>query len=155
MRRQCFSAMLNDLTLLSLLMYKSRAYKERFDVLDLDPYGSASPFLDGAVQSVQDGGEQYVCTCGMVTAYAGLLCVTCTDAAVLCGNHSDACYGKYGSIPVKAKFCHDMVGTINLSMTDCRAKGIRVLLFSIATHAARYGRYIKPVRSTKPWFSCS
>ena len=27
-----------------------------FDVVDLDPYGSASPFLDGAVQSVKNGG---------------------------------------------------------------------------------------------------
>ena len=36
----------------------------QFDIVDLDPYGSASPFLDGAVQSVTDGG---------------LLAITCTD----------------------------------------------------------------------------
>ena len=27
------------------------------DVVDLDPYGSASEFLDPAVQAVDDGGE--------------------------------------------------------------------------------------------------
>lgn len=43
---------------------------ERFDVVDLDPYGSPTTFLDAAVQSVKDGG---------------LLLVTCTDMAVLCG----------------------------------------------------------------------
>lgn len=43
-----------------LLMYKNRQYKERFDVVDLDPYGTAAPFFDAAVQSVADGGEAYV-----------------------------------------------------------------------------------------------
>jgi hypothetical protein len=33
-----------------------------YDVVDLDPYGGANPFLDAAVQSVGDGG---------------MLCVTC------------------------------------------------------------------------------
>ena len=40
---------------------------------------------------------------------AGLLCVTCTDMAVLSGNHSEACWAKYGSMPLKGKFCHEMV----------------------------------------------
>lgn len=30
--------------------------KGRFDVIDLDPYGSAIPFIDAAVQSIKDGG---------------------------------------------------------------------------------------------------
>lgn len=67
---------------------------KRFTVIDLDPYGSAAPFLDSAVQALDEGG---------------LLMVTCTDMGVLCGNHSDACYGKYGSMSLKAKFCHEMV----------------------------------------------
>lgn len=29
---------------------------KRFDVIDLDPYGSPVAFLDAAVQSVKDGG---------------------------------------------------------------------------------------------------
>ena len=37
-----------------------------YDVIDLDPYGSAAPFLDAAVQAIADGG---------------LLSVTCTDMA--------------------------------------------------------------------------
>ncbi len=39
------------------------AGKEQFDVIDLDPYGSAAPFMDAAVQAVANGG---------------MLCVTCT-----------------------------------------------------------------------------
>ena len=46
-----------------MLMYQHRDVASRFDVIDLDPYGTASPFLDSAVQAVADGG---------------LMCVTCT-----------------------------------------------------------------------------
>lgn len=54
--------------------YMHRKEKDQFDVIDLDPYGSASIFLDGAVQSVANGG---------------LLCVTCTDMAVLSGKNPE------------------------------------------------------------------
>ena len=48
--------------------------KNPFDVVDLDPYGSAVPFLDATIQSIN--------------RYGGLLCVTCTDLAVLSGNRN-------------------------------------------------------------------
>ena len=41
----------------SMLMYEHREPYTRFDVIDLDPYGSPSTFLDAAVQSVKDGGN--------------------------------------------------------------------------------------------------
>lgn len=52
----------------------AQSHSTRPDVIDLDPYGSAAPFLDAAVQCVRDGG---------------LLCVTCTDMAVLSGGHPE------------------------------------------------------------------
>ena len=45
-----------------------KQFRKQYDVIDLDPYGSAAPFLDGAVQAVESGG---------------LLCITCTDMAAL------------------------------------------------------------------------
>ena len=33
----------------SLLMYKHKPTKDRFDVIDLDPYGSPTPFLDAGI----------------------------------------------------------------------------------------------------------
>lgn len=56
----------------STLIYSHRAEGDRVDVIDLDPYGTAAPFIDSAIQAVQD---------------AGLLCVTCTDLAVLAGGN--------------------------------------------------------------------
>ena len=53
-------------------MYSDRPERQRVDCVDLDPYGTASPFIDAAVQCVNDGG---------------LLCVTCTDMGVLATNN--------------------------------------------------------------------
>lgn len=100
----------------TLLMYQNR--KNRFDVIDLDPYGCPTPFLDGAVQCVSDDG---------------LLMVTATDMAVLAGNVPETCYLKYGAISLKSKACHEMA--------------LRILLQNIASHAGRYGRYIVPILS--------
>ena len=63
-----------------------------YDAVDLDPYGCPSQLLDGAVQAVADGG---------------LLLVTATDMAVLCGNNAEACWGKYGSYPLHKPYCHE------------------------------------------------
>ena len=40
----------------SALMYNHRAERNRVDVVDLDPYGTAAPFVDASVQCVNDGG---------------------------------------------------------------------------------------------------
>jgi tRNA (guanine26-N2/guanine27-N2)-dimethyltransferase len=64
-----------------------------FDVIDLDPYGSAIPLLDSAIQGINNGG---------------LLCVTFTDMPVLCGNYPETTLYKYGVIPYKTSFCHEV-----------------------------------------------
>lgn len=99
-------------------MHSSKGTGERFDVIDLDPYGSAAPFLDAAVQSVEDGG---------------LLCVTCTDMGVLSGGHPETCYAKYGSMPTKGKYLHEMA--------------LRMLLHALEAQANRYRRHIVPILS--------
>lgn len=75
-------------------MYMNRKYEDRFLIVDIDPYGSPAPFIDAAVQSVADGG---------------MLMVTCTDMAILCGNHSETCYAKYGAMSLRSVACHEMV----------------------------------------------
>lgn len=101
------------------LMYEHRDTPKRFDMVDLDPYGTASPFLDAAVQSVADGG---------------LLCVTCTDLAVLAGhNYPEKCWSLYGGVSVKAEYSHEVA--------------LRLVLHAIATAAGKYGRYIQPMLS--------
>ncbi|KAK9924856.1 hypothetical protein M0R45_033203 [Rubus argutus] len=93
-------------------------HPKEFDVVDLDPYGSPSVFLDSAIQAVADGG---------------MLMCTATDMAVLCGGNGEVCYSKYGSYPLRGKYCHEMA--------------LRILLACIESHANRYKRYIVPVLS--------
>ena len=101
------------------LMYAHRELPKRFDMIDLDPYGTAAPFLDSAVQSVADGG---------------LLCVTCTDLAVLTGhNYPEKCWSLYGGVSVKAEYSHEVA--------------LRLVLHAIAMAAGRYGRYVQPMLS--------
>lgn len=40
---------------------------------------------------------------------AGLLCITCTDMAVLCASYPETCYAKYSSIPMKGDNSHEAV----------------------------------------------
>ena len=98
-----------------MVMYLNRSPAlHQFDVIDLDPYGSCSIFLDGAVQSIRNGG---------------LLCVTSTDLTVLCGNHPEVVFSKYGSNCPKTPFCHELA--------------VRILLYTIMMSASKYGRSIE------------
>nr|XP_045235652.1 tRNA (guanine(26)-N(2))-dimethyltransferase isoform X2 [Macaca fascicularis] len=101
-----------------MLMYQHQRVSERFDVIDLDPYGSPAPFLDAAVQAVSEGG---------------LLCVTCTDMAVLAGNSGETCYSKYGAMALKSRACHEMA--------------LRIVLHSLDLHANCYQRFVVPLLS--------
>lgn len=102
----------------NLVALRSLSEGTAFDIIDLDPYGSAAPFLDAAVQSISDGG---------------LLCVTCTDMAALCASYPDACFFKYGAVAVKGEVCHEFA--------------VRIILNSIARAAAKFKRGIQPLLS--------
>ncbi|KAF6262188.1 N2,N2-dimethylguanosine tRNA methyltransferase-domain-containing protein [Scenedesmus sp. NREL 46B-D3] len=98
-----------------LLMLQS---PEAYDAIDLDPYGTPAHFLDSALQAVAEGG---------------LLAVTATDMAVLCGNSGEVCWTKYGSYPIHRPYCHEAA--------------VRILLSCLESHANRYKRYIVPLLS--------
>ncbi|XP_024316324.1 probable tRNA (guanine(26)-N(2))-dimethyltransferase 1 isoform X7 [Brachypodium distachyon] len=71
--------------------------------VDLDPYGSPAAFLDSAVQCVADGG---------------ILMCSATDMAVLAGGNPEVCFSKYGSYPVRGKYCHEMALRILLACIE-------------------------------------
>jgi tRNA (guanine26-N2/guanine27-N2)-dimethyltransferase len=75
---------------LRMLMYSHSPEHNRVDVVDLDPYGTAAPFIDAGVQCITDGGILFPPTLNLPRAHwdnTGLLCVTCTDLAVLATNN--------------------------------------------------------------------
>jgi len=93
--------------------------KKGYDVIDLDPYGTAAPFIDAAIQAVNDDG---------------MLCVTCTDSAIFASHgYLEKTYSQYGGLPFKGEPCHE--------------GGLRLILHAIASSAARYGMAIEPLLS--------
>lgn len=99
--------------------HPTEGYVHRFDVVDLDPYGTAAPFLDSALQALIDGG---------------LLAVTCTDAGVFASNgYPEKAFALYDGVPMKGPYSHEA--------------GLRLILHSIATSAAKYGIAIEPLLS--------
>lgn len=65
--------------------------------------------------------------------------ITATDMAVFSGSSPEACYVKYGSIPLKAKCCHEMV---MIKVTFFSLKFITVFSFFHLgyPHSASYHR---------------
>ncbi|KYQ89797.1 hypothetical protein DLAC_09767 [Tieghemostelium lacteum] len=103
----------------SMVMMQNKDFPNNYDVVDVDPYGSPAKFLDSAVQVVSEGG---------------LLCITATDAAILCGSYPETCFHKYSTVPLtNSGYCHEM--------------GLRILLKSIETTANKYKRVIVPILS--------
>lgn len=97
---------------------------QRFHVIDLDPYGTAAPFIDSAIQAIDNDG---------------LLLVTCTDAAVLAGSgYPEKCFLLYGG---------NNFGNSHVNSETNHEAGIRLILHMLSTTAAKYLKAIEPVLS--------
>jgi tRNA (guanine26-N2/guanine27-N2)-dimethyltransferase len=91
------------------LLANYAAPRKRFDVIDVDPFGSPVPYLDSAIRALRNNG---------------LLALTATDMAPLCGVHSRACIRKYGGKPLRTEYCHELA--------------VRLLTGCLAATAAKY-----------------
>ena len=114
------------------LLSSYSAPRKRFDCVDIDPFGSPVHFLDSAVRALRDGG---------------LLAVTATDMAPLCGVHPRACIRKYGGKPLRAEYCHELAvrlvaGGLATTAAKCDM-GISVIFAHQAEHYTRVYATIK------------
>lgn len=75
------------------LLNSHSAPRKRFDVVDIDPFGSPVPFLDSALRALRN---------------KGLIALTATDMASLSGVHPKACIRKYGGKPLRTEYCHEL-----------------------------------------------
>ncbi len=88
-------------------LYSRFGKDERFDYVDIDPFGSPVPFLQAALRATKDGG---------VASF------TATDTAVLCGVHPSVALRRYGASTLNNHFHHET--------------GLRILLNAIRREAA-------------------
>jgi tRNA (guanine26-N2/guanine27-N2)-dimethyltransferase len=93
-------------------------FEKRATILDIDPFGTPAPYLDCILRSVENGG---------------LVSVTATDTAVLCGVYPKVCYRKYYGNPLRTHYSGEI--------------GIRLLISSIALIASRLDLSIIPLFS--------
>lgn len=90
----------------------------RFDAIDIDPFGSPVHYMDSALRALRN---------------QGLLALTATDMAPLCGVHPKACIRKYGGKPLRTEYCHELAA--------------RLLLGCLAVMAAKHEIGVEPVFS--------
>ncbi len=99
-----------------LFLGKHSAPKARFDIIDLDPFGSPAQYIDSALRSIKD---------------QGLISVTATDTAVLCGVHPKVSLRKYGGKSIRCEYSHELA--------------IRLILGSIARSSMKIDAGITPL----------
>jgi tRNA (guanine26-N2/guanine27-N2)-dimethyltransferase len=94
----------------------------RFDIVDLDPFGTPAPYIDCALRAV---------------CAEGLLSITATDTPVLCGIYPDVCMRRYHGRSINTEYGNEV--------------GLRLLLGLISMVASRLELGIKPlfVHSTR------
>jgi tRNA (guanine26-N2/guanine27-N2)-dimethyltransferase len=88
----------------------------RFDYVDVDPYGSPAPYLDGAVRACKRDG---------------MLALTATDMAPLCGVNPRACLRKYRGRPLRTEYC--------------RESALRLVAGALVTAAAIHEVSVRPM----------
>jgi len=110
----------------NLLLSRYAAPRKRFNFIDVDPFGSPAPYLDSAVRALRDGG---------------LLALTATDMAPLCGVHPKACVRKYGGKPLRTEYCHELAVRLLaecLTMTAAKHEiGVEVVFSHSTDHYIR------------------
>lgn len=89
---------------------------ERFDYVDVDPFGTPIRHIQAALAATSNGG---------------VLSLTATDTAVLCGVQERTCRRRYGGSPLNNHFHHET--------------GIRVLLGAVARLGAMLDIGAEPV----------
>lgn len=101
--------------------------KQRFDYIDIDPFGSPIDFIDSAVRSIKNNG---------------IIGLTATDTASLCGVYPKVCQRRYGAKPFHSAIMKEV--------------GLRILLGVLCREAGKYDKGIEPIMSysTDHYFRC-
>jgi tRNA (guanine26-N2/guanine27-N2)-dimethyltransferase len=110
----------------NLFLSRHAAPRKRFDYVDVDPFGPPVPYIDSAIRALRNGG---------------LLALTATDMAPLCGVHPRACLRKYGGQPLRTEYCHELavrllIGCLAM-MAAKHAIGVEALFSHSVDHYVR------------------
>ncbi|MFO8109324.1 MAG: tRNA (guanine(26)-N(2))-dimethyltransferase [Thermoplasmata archaeon] len=93
-------------------------HRYEYDYIDIDPFGTPVPFFTIPARFVSRGG---------------VLGVTATDTAVLCGTYKKKCIRRYSAVPENNWCRHEI--------------GLRILIGYCVKEAAKYNRGAEPLLS--------
>lgn len=99
----------------NVFCYENRS---SFHVVDLDPFGSPTPFVESACSAL---------------LRQSMIFVTATDTAPLCGTYSKVCLRKYGARSLRTPYCHEI--------------GLRILIGFCQRVGARHDIALRPLLS--------
>ncbi len=111
--------------------------EKKYNWVDIDPFGSPVDFLDGSIRAVKS---------------KGILSITATDTAPLCGTYPTTCIRRYGSRPLHSGTMHDTGLRILVGNTIRRAAVFDVAAIPILSYfSGHYFRsYFRMKRGAKP-----
>lgn len=90
--------------------------RNKFDYIDIDPFGTPVDFIEQSCRTIRD---------------KGIIAVTATDTATLCGRYPKTCLRRYDAITIKTTYRHEL--------------GIRVLIGYCLRQASKYDLALTPI----------
>jgi tRNA (guanine26-N2/guanine27-N2)-dimethyltransferase len=107
----------------SSYLYSRYGRDRRFDFVDVDPFGTPVGELQGAISATSDGG---------------VLSVTATDTAVLCGVYPKVARRRYGAAPLNNHFSHETAIRMLAGAVARTAASLDVGARPVAAHSTRH-----------------
>ncbi len=111
----------NKDALLFLAEHSTRG--KRFDILDIDPFGSPMPFLASSLRTVRRGG---------------LISLTATDTAILCGVYPRVAFRRYGGFSIRCEYGNEAGARLLLAAAAREAMSINSGITPIFAHSSRH-----------------
>ena len=106
-------------------------------IVDIDPFGSPTRFLDCGIRA---------------TSHGGLLSITATDLPVLHGLYQEACKRKYYGIPVRTEYGNEIAIRLILGCIHMVAGrlDVQIVPLFVQTNMHYYKVYVKVLVRTDP-----
>jgi tRNA (guanine26-N2/guanine27-N2)-dimethyltransferase len=96
---------------------------ERFGIVDLDPFGTPARHIDCVLRGVLDGG---------------LVSITATDTAVLCGIYPEVCLRRYYGRPLNNSYGNETAIRLMLSLLALTASRLELAIRPMFAHATMH-----------------
>lgn len=96
---------------------------DRFGIVDLDPFGTPARHVDCVLRAVLDGG---------------LVSITATDTAVLCGIYPEVCFRRYYGRPLNNSYGNETAIRLMLSLLALTASRLELAIQPLFVHATMH-----------------